>query len=179
MTSMALLMCRADMACKGQVRGCKLQQPCCAGSRQTCYHNAIHATGGLGNQLLSMLRPQDVLTQLVLLMQRPFASLAGSARAVGMCQHLPVNLALSAVKVLWACRVQRCRNAVQMTHCVFILLRVCAGQGLNQGLEDAAALGQQVQAGGLSPASLRSFETSASPGSSRSWQLKWYAAEQR
>ena len=39
-----------------------------------------------------------------------------------------------------------------------IPLIFCAGQGLNQGLEDAAALGQHVQAGGLCPASLRAFE---------------------
>ena len=36
---------------------------------------------------------------------------------------------------------------------------VCAGQGLNQGLEDAAELGRQVRAGGLSPATLRNYET--------------------
>lgn len=34
-----------------------------------------------------------------------------------------------------------------------------AGQGLNQGLEDAAELGRQVKAEGLTQASLRTYET--------------------
>lgn len=42
-------------------------------------------------------------------------------------------------------------------------MHIVAGQGLNQGLEDAAALGRQVKAAGLGAESLRSYEKTRIP----------------